>query len=476
MGSFIFYSFSARISLILIFALVATTSILYQLNQHVERNFISEVHREQLDLAEAIDIAQRSLSSTQWLSDFLKDRRLQGSPRSSVHRILVVNSKGIVEDSSDAADIGKQFRELGFGDYRTDRNKRYNLYSFEVETDKGKLDLVIVVATAELPELLRSASRRRLLVTFGVLLVAICISLVLVLQFTRPVSDLIAAAKKVAAGDFDVFVTTKRHDEIGRFVQVFNEMVAGLRERHELEQKLYAAQRSALVGRLASGIAHEVKNPLNYISLSIDYLRSKYAPAEPAARQEYFERIVSIKEEIKRLDRLIRNFLSYGRPIKLDPKPVSVKELMLQSIALCKDQAEQQGISIELSCSEELQIEADFEQLRSCFSNLLLNAVQAMPAGGELRVLCSQSGEALEVSICDTGVGIDEQDIDKIFEPYFSTKETGTGLGLALVRRIVGLHSGKIEVQSKVGAGTTFRVWLPIRPPSSDQMDLTEFP
>lgn len=468
------YSFRARISLILILMLVTTTGILYRFNQRVEQNIIEEVNNQQLDLAEAINIAQKSLSSTQWLSEFLKDRRLQGSSRSSVRRILVVNSNGTVDDSSDANDIGKNFNELGLGNYKNteDTHSKHNLYAFDVQTNKGPVDLVIVLSTEELPQLLQSSSQKRIFITSGVLLLSILVSLVLVLGFTRPVSKLVEAAKQVAAGNFDVEIPTRRRDEIGRLISVFNEMVSGLRERRDLEARLHRAEQSAIVGRLASGIAHEVKNPLNYISLTIDYLRSKYAPTDEADRTRYYEKMDGIKDEIKRLDRLIRNFLSYGRPLNLNLKPIALREMLLQLVALSSEQAEQQGISIEVDSSTPLpQIEGDTERLKSCFSNLILNAQQAMLAGGSLRISFKVFASGVEVAISDTGIGIDPENLERIFEPYFSTKETGTGLGLALVKRIVEAHGGNVTVESIPQKGSTFRVWLPKHPVVSDAIE-----
>lgn len=470
------YSFRARISLILILMLVTTTGILYRFNQRVEQNIIEEVNRQQLDLAEAINIAQKSLSSTQWLSEFLKDRRLQGTSRSSVRRILVVNSNGTVEDSSDANDIGKKFNELGFGNYKNieDPNtaNKHNLYAFDVQTNKGPVDLVIVLSTEELPQLLQSSSQKRIFITSGVLLLSILVSLILILGFTRPLSKLVEAAKQVASGNFDVEIPTRRRDEIGRLISVFNEMVVGLRERRDLEARLHKAEQSAIVGRLASGIAHEVKNPLNYISLTIDYLRSKYAPSDETDRGRYYEKMDGIKDEIKRLDRLIRNFLSYGRPINLNIKPIALREMLLQLVALSSEQAEQQGITLEVDSVTALpEIDGDIEMLKSCFSNLILNAQQAMLAGGNLRISFRTFASGVEVSISDTGTGIAPENLEKIFEPYFSTKETGTGLGLALVKRIVEAHAGSVTVESILTEGSTFRVWLPQHPVVSNPIE-----
>jgi signal transduction histidine kinase len=484
-----FYTFRARIAMVLVLTLVLATAVLYRLNNRAERNIIKDVQEQKIDLANAINVAQQSLTSTQYVKDFLKEERKRENHSSHVQRILVVDSKGVVDDSSDADDIDKNYNTLGFGEFERAIDvshqydySNYQIYTFPIQTaseaslDRFSQTYIIIIFEDDLTAQMKVSSFNRLLATGGVLFFSIIVSLLLMLEFTRPVGKLVAAAQRVAAGEFDVVLPVNRRDELGHLMTVFNDMVKGLRERRELEARLYRAEQSAIVGRLASGIAHEVKNPLNYISLTIDYLRSKYAPADEGARERFFEKMDSIKDEIKRLDRLIRNFLSYGRPLNLNPKPISLNELMNSIIALTADQAEQQSIKISLnSISENQVIEADAERLKSCFSNLIMNAQQAMSEGGELRIDFLQKDEGVEVAIADTGCGIEPENIEKIFEPYFSTKDTGTGLGLALVKRIVEGHGGRIRVESKIGAGTTFHVWLPTRPPKQPDAAAGDF-
>lgn len=302
------YSFRMRIALLLILTLVVTTGALYKLNQRAERTIIEEVDHQRRDLAKAISIAQQSLTSSQWLREFLKDQRLleinetTGKPephRSHVQRILIVNSDGTIGDSSVKDDIDKPFAELGFGlldqtkTIEIEPNQQsenlvglspYQVFQFPVQTNTGEVTLVIVFSAENLAKQLQISSRNRLLLTSGVLLVAIFIALIFIWEFTRPVGKLVEAAKQVTAGNFNVHLPVKRPDELGKLMAVFNEMIEGLRERRSLEARLYRAEQSAVVGRLASGIAHEIKNPLNYISLTIDYLRSKYAPVTEDAR------------------------------------------------------------------------------------------------------------------------------------------------------------------------------------------------
>jgi signal transduction histidine kinase len=481
MGIVDLYSFRARIALVLILTLVIATAVLFLLNQWAERTIVTKVEKQRAEFALAINVAQRSITSDEYVREFLKREKMKDATSFYVKRILVVREDGVIVDSSSEGDRDTHFDNLGYGTFEqatdfelsANQNLPYKVYTFPIETQvpESYIDqpaiqktYIIIIFSDDLSEQLRATSTIRLLGTGSVLTLSVAISLFLIFSFIKPLADLVTAARRVAEGDFDINLTVMRQDELGQLMKVFNEMVKGLRERRELEARLHRAEQSAIVGRLASGIAHEVKNPLNYISLTIDYLRSKFAPSDEDAKERYTEKMDGIKDEIKRLDRLIRNFLSYGRPLNLNPKPTDLRELIGGILALTTEQAEQQNIEMLLDEETKIPIiEADVERLKSCFSNLILNAQQAMSNGGKLEVKFNPINNGLEVMIIDTGSGIEKENLEKIFEPYFSTKETGTGLGLALVKRIIEGHGGNLTVHSVVNEGTTFGVWLPLQ-------------
>ena len=208
---------------------------------------------------------------------------------------------------------------------------------------------------------------------------------------------------------------------------------------------------------------HEIRNPLNYINLSLDHLRKNFSPEDPD-KEELFRKLTKqLKVEVDRINEQIVEFLRYSRPANLDLEPTVLYEVVQDSLRIVEPQAAEQ--SIEITCVERdylPKISGDKEVLRSVFNNLFINAVQAMEGeGGKLTVRLFEDGEFIAVEVEDTGNGIKEENIEKIFEPYFSTKETGTGLGLAIVKKIVEDHSGNLEVESKPGEGSTFRVRLP---------------
>ncbi|HKN48150.1 MAG TPA: ATP-binding protein, partial [Candidatus Polarisedimenticolia bacterium] len=314
----------------------------------------------------------------------------------------------------------------------------------------------------------QEAFLKRLLATLAVFGVGILVSLVLSWSFSRPLQDLTNAARRVAAGDLAVKVPEGGSVETDSLSHTFNEMVERLRENRLLEERLHFAERSTALGRLASAVAHEIRNPLNFINLSIDHVRERLAPAEPARRQDFDRILANVKAEVLRLNRLVGDFLSFGKPMRLHPRICAVDDVLKEVAALVDHKARDQGIALAVEAEPGLpRTVADPELLKTCFLNLMINAVDAMPAGGLLKVTVRRIGgeegsSAIEVTVSDTGRGMTPEEIRGAFEPYYSTKDAGLGIGLALTRKIVSDHGGAIDLDSAPGRGTTARIVLPL--------------
>jgi signal transduction histidine kinase len=299
-----------------------------------------------------------------------------------------------------------------------------------------------------------------------VLLVATLVTSLLVWRFTRPIRDLSDAARRVAQGNLDFRVSgAMRRDEMGQLASRFNEMIAGLGRTRELEAQLYQAQQSAVVGRLASAIAHEIRNPLNYINLTLDHLRTSFPPDDPGER-ETFERLATqLKIEVARINSRISDFLNYTRPAKLELSPLDLRLVAEDAMRLIEVKAAESGIETRIQQQGDVRpVLGDAESLRSVLTNLYINALQSIDGGrGELTVNISVADDEqrMRIDISDTGNGIAPDNIPHLFEPYFSTRETGTGLGLAIVKKAIDEHHGTIVVQSELGRGTTFTITLP---------------
>jgi signal transduction histidine kinase len=244
----------------------------------------------------------------------------------------------------------------------------------------------------------------------------------------------------------------------------------------------YSRKLTAL-GRLTAGVAHEVKNPLNAMMIHLELLRTKIrkgmtremapagagglslAEARPSSglADAALEHVEVIAGEIRRLDEVVQGFLKFSRPEDLRLQPVRVKSIFDEILPLIAAEAAGNKVRVDVDVPDaQAEVNGDASMLRQAFLNLAINACQAMPNGGALRLACAfVSRDRVEVRFEDTGVGIPAADLDKIFDLYFTTKDHGTGIGLSMVYRIIQLHDGEVEVQSTPGRGTTFRVLLP---------------
>ncbi len=227
-----------------------------------------------------------------------------------------------------------------------------------------------------------------------------------------------------------------------------------------MEEQVRQADRLATIGRLSANIAHEIRNPLASLSGAIEAL-ARELPADPGR-----ERLVEIVlRESERLNRIIRDFLEYARPAPMASHAVDLADLLEEVVLLVEHRSLPAELKVIREYGEELPARVDPQQVRQAIWNLCINAVQAMPEGGELRVggrvVPGGGSPHLQLWISDTGQGIADTDLPQIFEPFFSTKAEGSGIGLALVYRVVQDHGGQIEVRSRPGAGTTFMLILP---------------
>jgi two-component system sensor histidine kinase PilS (NtrC family) len=247
----------------------------------------------------------------------------------------------------------------------------------------------------------------------------------------------------------------------------------------EMETNLRQSERLAAIGELSASIAHEIRNPLAAISGSIEMLQGERAGQEESVDSAHLMNIAL--REVDRLDHLISDFLRYARPGPLNPETVQLRGIITDVIKMF-DASQSDAIKIDLAVEDGLAVFADAGQLRQVLWNLVLNAAEAMPDGGQLRVSArtltgrdsqegspggrrGQEGEEgkarwLEIAIADEGSGIPQSKLDRIFDPFFTTKQTGSGLGLATVHRIVENHGGIVRLESKLGVGTTVRIRL----------------
>ena len=233
-----------------------------------------------------------------------------------------------------------------------------------------------------------------------------------------------------------------------------------LREVRVLEVEMQRGERLATVGNMAAAVAHELRNPLNAVSMGIQRLRVEF---EPSPRDEYLRMVDLVQGEVRRLNAIVEEFLSLARPMELKRASLRPAALLDEVLRLVESETRGAGIAIERAIPNDLAVlHADADRLKQVLLNLLLNAIQAMPSGGTLGVAAAVSGGRLAVTVTDTGGGIAPDLLPRVFEPYVTTKAQGLGLGLAIARRIVEAHGGTIEAESEPGRQTRFRFTLPL--------------
>lgn len=227
-------------------------------------------------------------------------------------------------------------------------------------------------------------------------------------------------------------------------------------------KKLFHADKLTTVGELAAGVAHEIRNPLTSIRSTIQYVQKGLS----GTRRDLVNGII---EEVDRIDQIIHGLLSFSKTSELHISDVNVREILDQTLLLLEPELHRYDITVQKHCElPDLQIPADASQLKQVFLNILLNSVQAMPNGGTITIstaeIIRQKSRFVYITISDTGIGIPEEELPRVFDPFYTTKETGTGLGLAIAYGIVSKHGGELEIESAAGgpvSGTTVRIRLP---------------
>jgi signal transduction histidine kinase len=296
------------------------------------------------------------------------------------------------------------------------------------------------------------------------LVVAVIVAILLSNVVLRPIHVIRSGLSRLGQGDLGATLDLKGDEfkDLGDiFATVSNQLKSTLPAGAQRSQLLELSRRVASLGRLTAGVAHEVKNPLNAMTIHLELLREKMAAG--SGRESTAEHVDIIGHEIRRLDDVVQGFLKFARPEELTLQPVPPGELTRDVLKMIEPEAEAGRVTLNSFCAANLpNIEADPSILRQALVNLAKNAIQAMPSGGRLDVSCTPGKDGrVEIRVADTGVGISPENLAKIFDLYFTTKRAGTGIGLSLVYRTIQLHNGDIDVESTPGKGTTFIIRMP---------------
>lgn len=457
------------IMLFLSFILISALSLLYS---HSEQALFHELERQTKELTQAIQIGVEEVTASGTsdearLSNYLKDLNAKG-----VKEISIISNADEIVASTNIAKIGQPLtrkrKELiikaELGEPVSEEEDTYNviLPVIAENTQYGYIHLKI--NKDDFSEILRINAIKRIAATIFVFGIGIIMAIILSRRYTQPIQKVVDAANRIAAGDLNQNIPVQSRNEIGQLSESFNFMVQRLKETRILEEKLREAEHLSGLGQLSRNIAHEIRNPLNFINLSIDHINEKYKP-EDIEKQKRFENLISgIKQEIHRLDKLVNDFLDYSRPIKLTIQKVRVLEIIENVMDLIWAKAEADKITIIRDYSTDQDINIDIDLFKSCILNIITNAFHAMESSKEktLKIKTKIVDSEFVLSIKDSGIGVPPENLSKIFETFFSTKQNGLGLGLPMTMRVMEEHGGRVEFNSIKDNGSEVRLILPL--------------
>ncbi len=480
--------FRTRLALVMFLITASTSAILMVAYVQHNRRIKAYVAGQTSDLLEIIQLTQSSIPSKlhrkQALNEYL--RSLKSAGLSSIN---VISPTGEVVASTNPKHVGKRVKLSRRRSRRAEGPIQITAQLRDIDGDVGAgqqhYDIKFPIIQGEkvvgyvqvggemdaVGSMLNHVYLLWLAWILGTMLTGMFAVVYLAFRFTKPIDLLVEGANQVARDNLDVSLpTTGSRDEMERLAQTFNQMVERLRESRQLQKRLNEAEKSSLIGHFAATVAHEVRNSLNFLNLSIDQIRAKrWLPNETPGR-ELSASLGNMKDEITRLNRLVSDFLVVGRPTEPQLAPCNIEAIIQQAVSVVEKQASRQRIRMTAQVPSELPpLQADAAQMKTCFLNILTNCVQAMPQGGEIQITAkriSKDGHAgghLEVRFRDTGPGIPQDHQEKVFAPYFSTKATGFGLGLAITRKIVEDHGGQVFIANEEAPGTVLVIQLPFR-------------
>jgi two-component system nitrogen regulation sensor histidine kinase NtrY len=388
----------------------------------------------------------------------------------------LIGAGGDVSNAMGYQDVIDRARSSGLQTNSTDGmrdrdGENFNLTAIPLKGADGSVMAVLLVVNSrrELTEMQQHIRTTAYGVAGVGILLAIVISLWIAARVSRPVEQLAQAARDVAAGNWDVQVPVHSGDEVGLLAGAFNGMT---RELVDQRERLVQSERVAAWRELARRLAHELKNPLFPLQLTVEnMIRAK--KASPEIFEEVFaEGATTLTDEINNLKTIIGRFSDFSKMPKPQVDEVDMRDVLLRVIRLYGPSLQQQKCPIEIVSeisADRLPVSVDGELMHRALSNLVLNAMDAMPDGGTLTIAAARHGNNIRVTIADTGKGMTQEECERLFTPYYTTKQKGTGLGLAIVQSVIADHHGTIGVESNPGRGTMFIIDLPANDARSEE-------
>ncbi len=465
-----FTSLNSKLVAIMLILSLSLVTVLVLFYRHTEKALYADFERQTAELSEAIRIGVQELSRKGAYSDQSLKTALARLNIKGVTEISVISTSNRVLASTDPEEVGKWLtrsrRELivraELGQPVTSEEKFFDVV-IPVASEGVTLGYIhLRMSTEAFSVFMRTSAIRRIAAALFICVLGTGLAWVLARWYTKPIETMVRAARRVAAGDLQCDLPMERRDEIGQLAQNFNYMIGKLRDDRDLREKLRKAEHLAGIGQFSRSIAHEIKNPLNFISLGIDHMQEAYRPDASRDADRFDSLLENMKKEIQRVSRFAESFLEFGKSLELNRVDTDMGGLIGTVLELVAVKAAKEGVEIVREADGPppvLRVDPDF--IRTCLYNIVLNAFQAMPGGGRLMVRTRSQPGWFVVEIADSGQGAPPEVVAHAFDPFFTTKTGGIGLGLAFTKRVVEEHEGRVRFESQPGQGSTVQMLFP---------------
>jgi signal transduction histidine kinase len=392
-----------------------------------------------------------------------------------VQSVTIMNdSKQILVDISKPGQLKKEYKEtMSLYVAKTREEIISDDFAFSLQNDvQGQLKesaeevigfIEVVFSKKGIIDTINTMRENMLLSAIGATIIGCIVALYFSRSIVKPIRRLASATTRIARGDWEAKLPIDSWDEVGRLTDSFNKMSASLIEkRSELEEtyaELSKQERMAEIGNFSMMIAHELKNPLGIIKGSVDIIAKEGVKAQVSrTMMEY------IQDEVKRLNRLVEDFLSFARPNPAHKSFVDINQVINRIVTLIPlPEFKEKDITLSVKLAQGIpEVNVDEHQIYQALVNIFNNAIQAISQQGEITIKTEQRQNGILIAVVDTGAGISDEEKEKVFEPFFTKKQSGTGLGLAVVKKIIDNHKGTITITDRKGGGTVFSLWLPV--------------
>jgi signal transduction histidine kinase len=467
------FPLKTQLLLILLFLLLISVSSLTIIYSRSEEILVDKISDNIDDITKAIQISVEELTLRGDSGERLKGY-VDMLNKKGIKEISIMSDSAEIIASSNPKKIGtteklgeKRVRKKDLvitarlGEESQGEDQRLYNIVMPVSIKGQKVGYILISMVLDDYKLLQRRNHiKRILSTLFVFSIGIIFSLLVAEKYTEPIKKIADASKKIAEGELVKIKGSRRKDEIGVLIRSYNDMVEKLAERMELEEKLKKTEQLSIIGQLSSGIAHEIRNPLNFLSLSIGHIKERILEDKTHGKDDLIKLLDDLIKEIHKINELIHNFLFLGKPITLRKEWVMPETMINEVLYIVKDKI-RDGIDVRLTCKDGQPIYCDSEYIKLCIMNLIMNAVQAIEEKGEVTIVCGRDNGFSYISVNDNGSGISDEELSKVFEPYYSTKKFGIGLGLAISKRFIEEHGGTIVAESEVGKGTTMQLRIP---------------